>query len=123
MDALTEKIEFPMSAGLVDVDNRLERAGGRLDSGCRNGSFAMIWFYCLMVALKTGEKDAAEATDWMKPATWHGSFWGPAATRARSTGALPPLPTNPAMNRWANWGKNVLRDGDIVFRLDRKSVV
>jgi Permuted papain-like amidase enzyme, YaeF/YiiX, C92 family/PEP-utilising enzyme, mobile domain len=70
-----------------------------------------------MVALGTSEKDAAEATDWMKPATWQGNFWGPAATRARSTGALPPLPTNPVMTHWATWGKNLLRDGDIVFRL------
>ncbi|HEX3451382.1 MAG TPA: YiiX/YebB-like N1pC/P60 family cysteine hydrolase [Isosphaeraceae bacterium] len=77
----------------------------------------MMWFYCLMVALGTAEKDAAEATDWMKPATWQGNFWGPAATRARSTGALPPLPTNPVMTHWATWGKNLLRDGDIVFRL------
>jgi Permuted papain-like amidase enzyme, YaeF/YiiX, C92 family len=77
----------------------------------------MMWFYCLMFALATADKDAAEATDWMKPATWQGNFWGPAATRARSTGALPPLPTNPQMTRWATWGKNVLRDGDIVFRL------
>ena len=53
----------------------------------------------------------------MKPPTWQGNFWGPAATRARSTGALPPLPTNPVMTHWATWGKNILRDGDIVFRL------
>ena len=77
----------------------------------------MMWFYCLMLALGTGEKDAAEATDWMKPATWQGNFWGPAATRARTTGALPPLPTNPVMTQRATWGKNMLRDGDIVFRL------
>jgi Permuted papain-like amidase enzyme, YaeF/YiiX, C92 family len=77
----------------------------------------MMWFYCLMVALGTAEQGAAEATDWMKPATWHGNFWGPEATRARSTGALPPLPTNPVMTHWAAWGKNILQDGDIVFRL------
>jgi Permuted papain-like amidase enzyme, YaeF/YiiX, C92 family len=106
-----------MSDRLVDGDNAIERAGRRLDSRYRKGSFAMMWFYCLMVALGTGEKDAAEATDWMKPATWQGNFWGPDATRARSTGALPPLPTNRVMNHWATWGKKVLRDGDIVFRL------
>jgi len=69
-----------MSARLVDDDNPIERAGRRLDSRCREGSFAMMWFYCLTVALGTSEKDAAEATDWMKPATWQGNFWGPAAT-------------------------------------------
>jgi hypothetical protein len=77
----------------------------------------MIWFYCLMITLGNSEQGAAEATDWMKPATWTGNFWGPAATRARSRGQLPLLPTNPAMTRWKTWGRDVLRDGDIVFRL------
>jgi hypothetical protein len=77
----------------------------------------MMWFYCLMLALGTGENDAAEATDWMKPVTWHGNFWGPVAARARSTGEPPPLPTNPLMTHWAAWGKKTLREGDIVFRL------
>jgi hypothetical protein len=77
----------------------------------------MTWFYCLMIALGNGERGAAEATDWMKPPTWTGNYWGPAATRARATGQLPPVPTNAAMSRWLNWGRDVLRDGDIVFRL------
>jgi hypothetical protein len=77
----------------------------------------MFWFYGLMIVLSTHEQGAAEATDWMKPSTWTGNFWGPAATRARLTGQLPPLPTNAAMTRWQSWGRNVLRDGDIVFRL------
>jgi hypothetical protein len=77
----------------------------------------VIWFYCLVVALGSREQGAAEVTDWMKPSNWTGNFWGPVATRARSTGQLPPLPTNAAMTRWRNWGQNVLRDGDIVFRL------
>ena len=80
-------------------------------------SFPMIRFFCLMVALGNAEQGAAEATDWMKPPTWTGNFWGPAATRARLTGQLPPLPTNAAMTRWSRWGRNVLREGDIVFRL------
>jgi hypothetical protein len=77
----------------------------------------MIWFYCLMVTLGRSEQGAAEATDWMKPPAWTGNFWGPAATRARATRQLPPLPTNPEMTRWKAWGRDVLRDGDIVFRL------
>jgi hypothetical protein len=77
----------------------------------------MMWFYGLMVLLGTAGKDAAEATDSMKPATWQGNYWGPAATRARSTGALPPLATNAVLTHWATWGKTMLRDGDIVFRL------
>jgi hypothetical protein len=77
----------------------------------------VIWFSCWLIALWNYEQGAAEATDWMRPATWTGNFWGPAATRARLTGELPPLPTNAAMARWVNWGRSVLRDGDIVFRL------
>jgi hypothetical protein len=46
----------------------------------------MIRFFCLMVALGNTGQGAAEATDWMKPATWTGNFWGPAAVRARLAG-------------------------------------
>ena len=77
----------------------------------------LFWFCCWMIALWNDEQGAAEATDWMKPAAWTGNFWGPAATRARSAGQLPPLPTNPEMARWNRWGRDVLREGDIVFRL------
>jgi hypothetical protein len=70
-----------------------------------------------MVALWNADQGAAEATDWMKPSSWTGNFWGPAATRARASGQLPPLPTNATMTRWASWGRNILREGDIVFRL------
>src|SRR5262245_6678304 len=77
----------------------------------------MIWFCYLVMTLGNSEQGAAEATDWMKPSAWTGNFWGPAATRARATGQLPPLPTNAAMTRWSTWGRDVLREGDIVFRL------
>ena len=77
----------------------------------------MIWICFGIIALWNFEPGAAEATDWMKPPTWTGNYWGPAATRARSRGQLPPLPTNAAMARWSTWGRDVLRDGDIVFRL------
>jgi hypothetical protein len=75
------------------------------------------WFSCWMVALFTYDRGPWEPTDWMKPPDWSGNFWGPAASRARSTGQLPPLPTNPAMARWGRWGRSVLREGDVVFRL------
>jgi hypothetical protein len=68
----------------------------------------------MMIALANSERGAAEATDRMKPPTWTGNYWGPAATRARSTGQLPPSPTNAVM---ARWGRDVLPEGDIVFRL------
>jgi hypothetical protein len=77
----------------------------------------MFWFCCWMIALGNSEGTASEATDWMKPPTWTGNYWGPAATRARATGQLPPLPTNAAMMQWSRWGRDVLREGDIVFRL------
>jgi hypothetical protein len=77
----------------------------------------MLWFCYWIIALGNSEPGAAEATDRMKPPTWTGNFWGPAATRARRTGQLPPLPTNTAMARWRSWSRDVLRDGDIVFRL------
>jgi Permuted papain-like amidase enzyme, YaeF/YiiX, C92 family len=78
---------------------------------------------CWMIALATYEPGAAEATDWMKPPSWSGNYWGPAATRARSAGNLPPLPSNPEMGRWHGWGREVLRHGDIVFRLGDARVV
>jgi hypothetical protein len=53
----------------------------------------------------------------MEPPAWSGHFWGPAASRARSAGELPPLPSSPEMVRWNRWGRRVLREGDIVFRL------
>jgi hypothetical protein len=77
----------------------------------------MIRFFCLMVALGNSGLGASEATDWMKTSKWTGNYWGPAATRARQAGQLPPLPANGAMTRWSKWGRNVLREGDIVFRL------
>ena len=76
-----------------------------------------------MIALATYEQGAAEATDWMKPPSWSGNYWGPAATRARSAGNLPPLQSNPEMGRWNRWGREVLRQGDIVFRLGDARVV
>ena len=43
--------------------------------------------------------------------------WGPVATRARDRGELPPIPLKPRSEAWDRWGREVLRDGDIVFRL------
>ena len=65
----------------------------------------MLYLLCWMIALSNYEHGAAEPTDWMKPPGWTGNFWGPAATRARAAGQLPPLPSNPAMARWRRWGR------------------
>ena len=56
-------------------------------------------------------------TDRLRSPTWSGGFWGPAASRARSAGQLSPPPMSPEMARWNRWGRDVLREGDIVFRL------
>jgi hypothetical protein len=76
----------------------------------------MGWFCLWTIALWGSSHGAAEATDWIKPAEWRGNYWGPAATRARLAGQLPPLPATPAMTQWRQWGRSVLQDGDIVFR-------
>ena len=83
----------------------------------------MVYFIAWMIALARFEQGAAEATDWMKPPSWSGNYWGPAATRARDTGLLPRLPSIPEMVRWDRWGREVLRSGDIVFRLGDARVV
>jgi hypothetical protein len=70
-----------------------------------------------MIALWNAEQGAGEASDRMSPAGWTGNYWGPDATRARLAGQLPPVPTNGLMALWGQWGRSVLRDGDIVFRL------
>jgi hypothetical protein len=77
----------------------------------------MAWFCFWMIAIWNAEQGAREVTDWMTPAGWTGNFWGPDATRARLAGQLPPLPSNAAMMQWNRWGRSVLRDGDILFRL------
>ena len=83
----------------------------------------MLYFIAWIVALASYEQSAAEATDWIKPPAWCGNYWGPAATRARMAGNLPPLASNPGMARWHDWGRDVLRQGDIVFRLGDARVV
>jgi hypothetical protein len=77
----------------------------------------MFWFCLWMIALWNDDRGQAEATDVMRLAAWSGNYWGPAVWRARIAGQLPPLPTSPAMAGWERWGRRVLREGDIVFRL------
>jgi hypothetical protein len=78
---------------------------------------SLAWFCCWLMALARYERGPEEATDWMKPPAWSGNFWGPAASRARSAGRLPPLPVTPEMARLGRWGRSILREGDIVFRM------
>ena len=76
----------------------------------------MLYFIAWMIALASYEQSATEATDGMKPQAWCGNYWGPAATCARLAGNLPPLQTTQEMVPWQRWGREVLREGDIVFR-------
>jgi hypothetical protein len=83
----------------------------------------VLYFIAWMIALGTYERGNAEPTDWMEPPGFVGNFWGPAAYRARDAGQLPPLPSSPQMDRWRQWGREVLRQGDIVFRMGDARVV
>jgi Permuted papain-like amidase enzyme, YaeF/YiiX, C92 family len=102
------------------VERDIVRDGaGYFAAICPGGTrrLPLLWFCGWMIAFACTERDADDATDWMRPPAWSGNFWGPAASRARLAGQLPPLPVTPAMARWGDWGRRVLREGDIVFRL------
>lgn len=70
--------------------------------------------FLLILAIRGG--DGKEPTDRLIPPGWQGNPWGPAASEARETGALPLVEITPAMRQWDQWGRAVLREGDIVFR-------
>src|SRR3954469_24242891 len=69
-----------------------------------------------LLSLVYNSHDGLEPTDRLVPPGWQGNPWGPEATRARLSGEIPPIDINPAMRQWEQWGKQVLRDGDILFR-------
>ena len=72
----------------------------------------LIWF----LAFVAGDHDGLEPTDRLIPPGWKGNPWGPEATVARAEGRIPPIVKTPEMKKWEAWGKQVLRDGDILFR-------
>ena len=59
----------------------------------------------------------AEMSERLAPPGWQGNYWGPEATRARHEGRMSPIVGTAQMARWDRWGKKVLRNGDILFRL------
>src|SRR5581483_3321399 len=67
--------------------------------------------------------DGKEPTDRLAPPGWEGNPWGPAATKARAEGKIPPIALTPQMEQWDRWGRTVLRDGDIVFRRGNAKVL
>jgi hypothetical protein len=74
--------------------------------------WTIVWCVSVLFA-----RDGKEPTDRLIPPSWQGNPWGPAATKARQTGELEPVPFTPQMKQWDAWGKRVLKNGDIVFRL------
>jgi Permuted papain-like amidase enzyme, YaeF/YiiX, C92 family len=73
----------------------------------------LLW----LLLVSTGGADRGkEPTDLLVPHSWQGNPWGPAATAARKSGELPPIPVTPLMKQWDEWGKKVLKPGDILFR-------
>jgi len=77
----------------------------------------MLGLLFLIVPWFTNPPEEREMTERMVPAGFQGNYWGPEATEARKRGELPPIVMTPQMKRWDEWGKRVLRNGDIVFRM------
>jgi hypothetical protein len=77
----------------------------------------MTGIFGWMLALVINAPQEAEMSERMAPPGWQGNFWGPEATKARHEGTMPPIVATSHMARWDRWGRQVLRDGDIVFRL------
>jgi len=75
-----------------------------------------MWTFVWCVTVLFNGHDGLEPTDRLVPPNWQGNPWGPEATLARASGKIPPIPMSPLMLQWDKWGKQVLRDGDIVFR-------
>ena len=76
-----------------------------------------MWTLIWLMATVFGRHDGKESTDRLVPAEYKGNPWGPEANAARKAGELPPVIKTAAMKKWDAWGKQVLKDGDILFRL------
>lgn len=76
----------------------------------------MIRIFSWILVLMVNTDDGLEPSDRLVPRGWEGNAWGPVATQAREAGSLPPVVLTPRMAQWDQWGRQVLRDGDIVFR-------
>src|SRR5271165_5756319 len=70
-----------------------------------------------IVALLLNPPHEAEMSERLAPPGWQGNYYGPEATKARQEGRLAPIVVTPHMARWDRWGRQVLRTGDIVFRM------
>jgi hypothetical protein len=61
--------------------------------------------------------DVRDPSEQFVPPDWQGNPWGPAAVVARAECKLPAIEMSPEMEQWDQWGRTVLQDGDIVFRM------
>ena len=73
----------------------------------------LLW---IIMAMNGGYDGGKEPTDKLVPPGFQGNPWGPAATAARKSGQIPSIPDTPAMVQWDQWGRKVLKSGDILFR-------
>ena len=73
----------------------------------------LAWFLSL-VLFPPEEREMSER---LAPPGFTGNYWGPDATEAREEGKLPPIFKTSHMVRWDRWGRQNLRDGDILFRM------
>jgi hypothetical protein len=76
----------------------------------------MTAIYAWVFALLLNPPHEAEMSERLAPPGWQGNYWGPEATKARREGRMPPIVITTHMAKWDRWGRNVLREGDIVFR-------
>lgn len=79
--------------------------------------FTAIWLFTTIFG-----GNNLEQSDQVSPG-WQGNAWGPGATRARERGLIPKVVMTPAMKQWDDWGKKVLKDGDILFRLGNAKIL
>ena len=77
----------------------------------------MIKFLMWVLPFFVNSPDSGEYTDRLAPPGYQGNYWGPEATKARKEGKMPPIAITPRMAKWDQWGRKVLHDGDIVFRM------
>jgi Permuted papain-like amidase enzyme, YaeF/YiiX, C92 family len=70
-----------------------------------------------VLAILLNHPQEAEMSERLAPTGWQGNYWGPEATKARHEGTMPPIVATAHMAQWDRWGRRVLREGDIVFRL------
>ena len=77
----------------------------------------MLGLLFLILPWFTDAPEEREMTERMVPPGFQGNYWGPSATKARHEGRLPAISLTPKMKQWDEWGKKVLRNGDILFRM------